>query len=63
MNDMKMLIKLIEKLCKVEDREFDISDSPHRILHKTFEQQGVKKVIKILEGISNGDIKPKDYLD
>lgn len=60
---MNMLIKLIEKLCKVNDAEFDISDSPHRILHKTFERQGVKRVIKILEGISNGDIKPKDYLD
>lgn len=54
MQNLSTVIKLLKKLT-VKEREW-MDMSPHgQIINHTLEQQGVQKVIKILERLDEGD--------
>lgn len=60
--DLKDIIEVVKRIVGDGKRDFKIECDPHTVVQHTFERQGVNKVLDVLEGISNGNIKPKDYL-
>lgn len=62
--EIDVLIRVVKKITQVDKAgKLKHSTQPHEISNVFFEQQGIKEVIGILEGMRDGYIKPKDILN
>ena len=62
MQNLSTVIKLLKKLTVKECEWRDVS--PHeQIINHTLEQQGIQKVIKILERLDEGDENLRDIMN
>ena len=61
MQNLETIIKLVKKMCVV-DQVFVTDASHHTIINHTLEQQGVQKVISILERVAEGDSNLKEVM-
>lgn len=63
--EIDVLIRVVKKITQIErgKKAYKPETMPHEISNVFFEQQGIKEVIRILEGMRDGHIKPKDILE
>lgn len=60
--EVQEIIRVVKKLASVNtEPQFKVGQPIDEICQVMFERQGVNKVINILEGIANGNIKLTDY--
>ena len=58
--EMQQIIKMVKRTC-VQPREFPPHAAPHEVSQHIFAQQGVQSVIRVLQAIQNGQLKPDDF--